>query len=256
MIFSVVLVLLAASPALLDAAAVNSYPNMDVVFNKMETFAKRNLETSELTYDEMLAASREYRSLTQSQQEELWQDRLKKLAIDFVIYPVGTSHLQLLDSEDLKKKYIKRCEAAYKKFRVAYLGGKLQPGGVCLHPRTTDLGKILILEDQSIPLTKKLLNLAMIERDAWMHKLDDIVKGGDVFAKEEQDEMREIWNYLNHNPYKIIFDHVYPEIRTDADIDRRKLIRIYQLHSRAKLPAYEQRAAAAAMKETKKWYHF
>lgn len=196
------------------------------VISKLEAYALGQIDNTGLSINDLRGALEEAQSWDQSEYiKKKESDPSVSLLTDFLLVPMLRYTDPTRDGvsqeagSTARQDYITRLEKYYKIFRPAYLGQTIDKS---YHraPKTDKLLASLIEAKDSEPLTKIMLEEAMIEYKAVSQRCSEIRAYDDVYSCAR--ELKLIFNYLNRMEVKILGKSIFPQvplIKTQDNID-------------------------------------
>lgn len=202
----------------LGAIEIDALPPMSKILEvqkRLEAYAQRQTRSTELTVADLHEALSEFEQWDQDFRDEMMQTKpLIHLLMDFLLIPMErfdeTVGSDLDDDDDFDAEaeadgipsdkhsvYIQRLELYYKKFRPAYLGKTIGSGSYLRAKKTDAAIESLLGIAGCKPLTRQLLNDAVIEYGAFASRFYQISAADDIFSQAQ--ELEYLLNFLNRD---------------------------------------------------------
>lgn len=212
------------------------------VMNKLDRFAARKSNSSELTMAELEDATEQFLS---------WDDRTRKsfkrryhqirLLEDFLFIPI-TRFNDLIgeakqktegtgkEDEEMRQDFIRLVELFYRKFKPAYQGKMIGYQYANGKKINILLASILDIEGNAHykPMSAKILLDAHKEYKAYLKRIEDIALHEDIFACAE--ELKLELNYINRGEVKLLAEKVFPLVESEPEKLEEKLNDIKELY--------------------------
>lgn len=203
---------------------------LESILDKLEAFALDKSGYSHIDYDDLMNVARAYDSQPVEFKNKARQSPALRLALDLAINPMKMIGLQIDHEPKLWARHLIRLQDAYKRFRPAYLGEQIGNKNFKLKVnRSLKLYKVLSGQDTTTPLTLRLFKDAKAESDVWRAKLDELTVVEDIFASLE--ELQSILNYFNAPVFKPLFEHVFPNLKANSNVEELKSLYYEKLWS-------------------------
>jgi len=183
---------------------------LQIVVDKLESYAVGLTKSSWLTMDEMMSAYKEFARMNPETRKMLReQNPLIHLLCDFLLFPMSRFKDLIGDGPEAApfyEDYITRLEKSYKKFRAGYLGGTVGEYRVASKKMDLLIEALMGVKDRA-PVTMKMIEDAKREYDALLAKWNEIGQYEDIYSclKEVEEIIDTVYRASARALNKIVF---------------------------------------------------